>query len=192
MLLIANAVFLWAPVNPVRVSAYAAWAPTGAGTAANNVDLALSQAALERGRLWERTVVADTAALAAALPESDVLLVYQQSSAADADLDAAGAALAAPLSDFLRRGGVVLVVDSLTGNAGTWQLLDAAGLLSVLSCSDITGSRVNVLVPGDAVASGLPLTYVAERNSVRFESAEFTQVVGDGTGPVVLHKVFMP
>jgi hypothetical protein len=192
MLVVANAVFSWAPVNPVQVSALAAWAPTGSGTVANNVDLAVSQAALERGRLWERTVFTDLATLVAALPTTDVLLVYQQSSASNADLTAAGSTLADPLADFLRGGGVVVVVDSLNGNAGTWQLLNAAGLLSVASAAAITGTRVEVLAPGDAVASGVSLTYVAERNSVRFDSTEVTQVVGDGTGPVVIHKVFTP
>ena len=104
----------------------------------------------------------------------------------------AGGTLAAPLADFLRRGRVVVVVDSLNGNAGTWQLLDAAGLLSVASATDVTGTRVDVLAPGDAVASGVSLTYVAERNSVRFDSAEISQVVGDATGPVVIHRVFTP
>ena len=72
------------------------------------------------------------------------------------------------------------------------QLLDAAGLLSVASATDVTGTRVDVLAPGDAVASGVSLTYVAERNSVRFDSAEISQVVGDATGPVVIHRVFTP
>ena len=126
------------------------------------------------------------------MPATDVLLIYQQSLATDAELTAAGGTLAAPLADYLRRGGVVVAVDSLNGNSGTWQLLDAAGLLSVASAGDITGTRVDVLAPGDAVASGVPLTYVAERNSIRFDSTEVTQVVGDATGPVVIHEVFTP
>jgi glutamate-1-semialdehyde aminotransferase len=86
----------------------------------------------------------------------------------------------------------VLVTDAATTNSGTWQLLDAAGLLAAAGCTSITGVRVNVVVPGDAIASGVPLSYVAERDSLRFDSAETTQVVGDGTGPVVIHKVVTP
>jgi hypothetical protein len=192
LLVVANAVFSWAAANPVRVAALTAWAPTGSGTAANNVDLALSQAALERGRTWERTPFTDVAALAAALESSDVLLIYEQSLAADTALRAAGTSLAAPLDTFLRRGGVVLVTDARTANNGTWQLLDSAGLIAATGCTDITGARISVVSPGDAIASSVPLNYVAERNSVRFDSTETTQVVGDGTGPVVIHKVITP
>jgi hypothetical protein len=192
ILLVGNPVFLWVPRNPVRVAALTAWAPTGSGTPANNVDLAISQASLERGRTWERTPVSDPAGVADAVAAADVLLVYEQSLADDAQLRAAGTTLAPVLSAFLRRGGVVVVTDFAGGNEGTWQLLDAAGIVAAAGATEITGSRVEVLAPGDAVASGVPLSYVAERGTVRFASGEATQVVGDRVGPVVIHKVFMP
>ena len=192
MLLLANAVFSLSGTNPVRVAALTAWTRTGTGTAANNVDLAISQAALERGRTWERTALEDLVALGSALETSDVLLIYEQCLAGDSDLRAAGAALAGQLDAFLHRGGIVLMTDARTGNNGSWQLLDAAGLFAATGCTDITDARVSVLAPGDAIASGVPLTYVAERDSVRFESAETSQVVGDGTAPVVIHKVVRP
>ncbi|MBN1773293.1 MAG: hypothetical protein JXB32_18670, partial [Deltaproteobacteria bacterium] len=192
LLLVANAVFALAGSDPVRVAALTAWAPTEGGSAANNVDLAVTQAALERGRTWERTAFTDVGALGAALETFDLLLIYEQSLAGDAELRAAGAALAGAVESFLRRGGVVLLTDARTGNGGTWQLLDAAGLLTASGCTDVTEARLSVLAPGDAIASGVPLSYVAERDSVRFESSETNQVVGDGTGPVVIHKVVRP
>ena len=129
------------------------------------------------------------------LASADVLVVYAQRDATDAELNAVGAEWSAALDTFVRRGGVVVVFDTNSGtNAGTFQLLSAAGLLAVASRTVITGTIVSVdpAALGDAVAIGVPPMYRAETTTVRFDTVEPLTIVRDALGPVVVHRVVIP
>ncbi len=179
-----NAIFLGSG-NPVRVLAY-----EGAASAASisGTNAAIAQVAMARGRPWMRT-----AALASEVPlrlaSSDVFLVYAQADVGDAQLRALGVMWSVALRTFLQRGGVVVVFETVDENAGTWQVLEAAGLFSAVAREPLTTGTLRVMTPGDAVAIDVPLIYSVERNTVRFDSSDGTIVVADSVGAVVLHRV---
>jgi len=79
-----------------------------------------------------------------------------------------------------------------TINAGTWQILDAAGLFSATGIVDVSLDNLTVIQRTDAVALGMPAMYRAERSSVRFLTTEGTVVVTHPGGPVVIHRLVIP
>jgi hypothetical protein len=185
--LAGNAVFL-ASGAPVRVLVY-----EGASRPASvaGVDQAIDQVAEDTGRTWERTAVAaDRVPLE--LARADAFVVYSQHGATDGGLRDLGAAWATALHTFLRRGGVVVLFDGGGDHEGTWQVLDASGLFVVSGRVDVSGDRIDVVSPGDAVALNVPRTYRAEAHSVRFMTTEETVVTEHAEGAVVIHRVVLP
>jgi hypothetical protein len=185
-----NAVFLGAGA-PVRVLVYEgrARAAAIAGT-----DVAIEQVSAASGRGWTRIPVT-RGNVPSMLASADAFVVYAQRDATDAELTAIGAEWGAALDTFVRRGGAVVVFETnSTTNVGTFQILGAAGLLSVVSRTVITGTIVQVdsAAAGDAVAIGVPPMYRAETTSVRFDSTESLTIVRDAVGPVVIHRVVGP
>lgn len=183
-LLVGNAVFL-ARTTPVSVLAY-----EGDSTTASRrgTDAAVDATAVALGRRWTRTVGA-AGTLVGALRAADVLLVYAQARATDATLLSLRALLAAPLDGFLRRGGVVVILETATAtNAGTFQILDPS-LFDATGVVDLDGTTLSVVAPGDPVALGMPLRYHAERTTVRFDGSGSggAVVTEPGGSPVVLH-----
>lgn len=162
------------------------------GAAVVGVNQAINQVAGERGRTWTQTAVATPAEVPLELGSVDVFVVYAQSGATNEELRMWGTDWATSLGSFLRRGGVVVVFDGGGSNDGTYQILDAAGLLAVSSRTSINNATVDVSAPADVVANGAPLTYRAEVESVRFDTVDGTTVVSDGTGPVIVHSVVLP
>ena len=159
--------------------------------ARNGVNRAIDESA--SGRVWNRMPLADADAIVAALGELEVVLVHAQNGATDAELLALGAALGPFLRPYVAGGGVVVVLDGGGSHAGTWQILDAAGLLDAGGRTSIGNVTLDVVRPTDAVATGLPFQYRAENESVSFTSDDGADVVVQhGTAPVVLHRVVTP
>lgn len=188
--ILGNAVFLW-PVNPVQLLVYEGAANPTAIAGAN---AAISQVATSTGRQVVRTSVV-AAAVPATLATSDVFLVYGQETASDATLNQLGLDWKAALTTFVQNGGTVIVLDAVyDGNAGTSQILAQAGLFGVARGTSATNDVCTVITPGDALAVGLPKTYLCEVNStgivITDTASTVTSVVDDGTRPVVVHKVF--
>lgn len=184
-----NAVFL-ARGNPVEVLVW-----EGGSTAASRTgtDAAIQQVALALGRSWSRVLAADAGKVPFQLASADVFLVYAQQSGSDAALRALGASWATALDSFVRRGGVVVLFEtSAMSHAGGWQILDEAGLFEASGRTETTGSIITVTAPADAVALSVPLSYAAERTSVRFDTTETVVVARDATGPVVVHRTVVP
>jgi hypothetical protein len=145
------------------------------------------------GRVWNRMPLADADAIVAALGELEVVVVHAQNGATDAQLLALGAALGPFLRPYVAGGGVVVVLDGGGSHAGTWQILDAAGLLDAGGRTSIGNVTLDVVSPTDAVATGLPFQYRAENESVSFASDGGADVVvRHGANPVVLHRVVTP
>lgn len=187
--LAGNAVFL-ARGSPVRVLAW-----EGASTAASRrgTDAAIDQVARAIGRGWVRTPTSDPADVPLLLADSDALVIYAQDGADDPALRALGAAWSRALREFTERGGVVLALETVSAtSSGTCGILDAAGLLTCGGRTEVTGATVSIVAAADAVALRVPLTYTAERTSVRFDSPDGTVVASDGIGPVVIHRTLVP
>lgn len=92
-------------------------------------------------------------------------------------------------------GGTVVLLDAAyASNSGTCQILAQQGLFLVTRSTSTTGEVCTVVARGDALAIGLPRTYLCEQNSASFavsdSSSNITAVVQnivntDGGSPVV-------
>ena len=191
--ILGNAVFLW-PVNPVNVLVYDVKANTTAIAGAN---AAIAQVAAATGRQWVRTVAtsADVPAALAIPSAFDVFLIYGQESEDDITLTQLGTAWQSALSNFVNHGGTVVVLDAVYANAGTAQIVSQAGLFQIARDTSATGDHCAVVTRGDALASGLPQTYLCDQNSTTFRvtdpaTAVITSVVEVSGQSVVVHKVF--
>ncbi len=189
--ILGNAVFLW-PTNPVRLLAYVGDADP---IAVNGANSAIEQVATATGRQPVVTVTSSAAEVPTGLASADVLLVYGQAQADDDKLARIGQSWASALTVFVQSGGTVIVLDAVyAANQGTVQILSQAGLFDIARATSSTGNVCTVVARGDALASGLLRTYLCETNSTTFSIADtattITSVVGDGTGTVVVHKVF--
>jgi hypothetical protein len=183
-----NSVFL-ASGAPVRVLVYEGSATS---RAIAGVDRAINQVATDRGRSWTRAV-ATAAGLLVELRTADVFVVYAQSNASDAELIGLGGDWRIGLGTFLRRGGVVVVFETPSeDNAGTYQLLDAAGLFTATAITDVSGDAVDLVSAVDGVALGVPVRYRGETSTVWFSTPATEVVVRHADGPVVLHRIYAP
>jgi hypothetical protein len=186
---VGNAVFL-APGTSANVLAY-----HGAATleSIRGTDTAIQNVAAMTGRTWRKTVVA-AADVPFSLAFADVLVIYAQENATDAELLMHGSNWATPLSDFVQAGKTIVVLEGSYANAGTYQIVQQANLFHANGRFDATGQTLAVLRPGDAIATRVPQTYRGERDTVWFDTVDQTvviQVVTEaGFQPVVLHLVF--
>lgn len=163
------------------------------GFSITGVDAAINQVAAQVGRTWNRTEALTPDTVPVLLQDADVFVVYSQSGGSNAGLQALGTTWATALMSFLRRGGVVMVFDGGGAHDGTWQLLDTAGLLDAGGRSTVTGDTLTVVDRGDAIARRVPLNYLGESLTVRFDSAPAgTIVVEHPDGPVAVHLVLSP
>ncbi len=184
-----NAVLL-ARGSPVRVLVFEG---TASRAAIRGTDRAINQVTTATGRTWSRTLAATEGDVPLLLADADAFVIYAQSGPNDATLVKDGSDWAPALTSFLRRGGVIVVFDGYTtADAGTWEILQAAGLFTASGRYDVSGDDVDVVAPGDGVALGVPLTYLGESTTVRFDTTEATVVVSDAAGPVVIHRVVTP
>jgi len=186
--LVGNGVFL-APGAPVRVLVYEG---DSRASSLTGVDRAIDQTAVARGRTWTRSV-ASLGEVPLLLADADVFVVPSQQDAPDAALVKAGEQWGRALRSFLERGGVVVLMDGGSMvNAGTWQILDVAGLFSASGIVDVSLANLSVVARTDGVALGMPAMYRGERSSVRFLTTEGTVVVEHPEGPVVIHRLVIP
>lgn len=186
--LVGNGVFL-APGAPVRVLVY-----EGASRASSltGVDRAIDQVATARGRTWSRSV-ATLGDVPLLLSDADVFVIPSQQDASDAELMKAGEQWSRALRSFLERGGVVVLMDGgAMVNAGTWQILDVAGLFAATGIVDVSLANLAVVARTDGIALGMPAMYRGERSTVRFLTSEGTVVVEHPEGPVVIHRLVVP
>jgi hypothetical protein len=188
--ILGNAVFLW-PVNPVRLLVYEGNANA---TAIAGADAAIAQVASATGRRSVRTAAA-ASDVPGLLASTDVFLIYGQELADDATLAKLGLNWSASLLAFMNSGGTVVLLDGVyAGNSGTCQILALPGLFLVTRAASTTGDVCTVVAHGDALTTGLPKTYLCEKNSTSFvvndPATTVTPVIEDSGLTVVVHKIF--
>jgi hypothetical protein len=184
-----NAVFL-ARGSPVRVLV---WEGRSEVDSRLGTDAAIQQVAMALGRTWTRTAPMDPVEVPLLLATHDAFVIYAQAHEDDGTLRNYGFFWQVALAEFLARGGVVVLFETVSAaNAGTWQILAEARLFNATGRVDTTGSVITVTEPADAVALRVPLSYAGERTTVRFMSSATTVVTRDATGPVVIHRIVVP
>lgn len=156
------------------------------------VNAAIDEVATARGRSWAATS-AMPGTVSYLLASADVFLVYPQRTGNNAALTALGDQWKTALGEFLARGGIVVVFDGAAIHAGTWQILQGAGLFQADGPTTLLpDSLLTVTLPVDSVVLGVPITYTAVLNTVWFNTTDPNVVVRHPDGPVVIHRVFVP
>jgi hypothetical protein len=158
-----------------------------------NAKAAVDQTALAAGRTIQWTSATEKN-LPSAVGHANVLLVFGQENATDADLAKWAGEWKYGLTNFVRNGGTIVLLDgSYTGNSGTCQIANLSGLLAIAARYGASGTECDVVASTDPLASNLAQVYVCPRNSVRFTLSEsgsnVVTVVTDGD-PVVVEKLF--
>ena len=156
---LANAVSLGAS-SDVGV----AWFPVESASSAHVAALTTAMAA--KGRSWH--VVGFPATPAASFAGIDVVIVPPDDGDGDA-ADAAGATWATALDDFLRTGGVVVVLQGAGGV--TYRFAHGAQLFDVGAPVTVTGQPTAIVDGTDAIADQVLAPYLAEASSVSWPGA---------------------
>ncbi|MBA2539035.1 MAG: hypothetical protein H0V17_05320 [Deltaproteobacteria bacterium] len=181
--LLGNAVFMNERA-PVRVLAYAGTAPA---TLVSGTNAAIDRQATARGRTWQRTQVTSSADVAFNLPNADVFLVYAQPQQDSTYLNYLGDEWGLYLQQFTRRGGIVVVLDTASTNAGTPEVLTRTGLMTLGGRTTLTGNAF-VGVAEDAGAARMPMMF-ATSNSVAWAPSSWTNVINSDAGQaMVVHR----
>jgi hypothetical protein len=160
------------------------------GAAASAVHGLIAATAAARGRTFTQIASnpsADTVPFL--LSQADVFVIVAQANATDDVLLANGDIWSRALLGFLARGGVVVLYDGGGSNAGTYQILQQAGLFTAQSRTALSPRTVHIEARADAVASSVPVQYQAQNQTVGFDTLEQTVVVRDRTSglAVVIH-----
>ena len=188
--MVGNAIFL-AVGAPVRTVVYRGSAHDASVA---GVEAAIARVEVLDGRSWQpREVSADE--VTAALASADAFLVHAQALSSNDELLELGTRWANALSDFMQRGGVVVVLETNSeANGGSFRMLEAAGLFSAGRVELLEASTLTVATPGIGVAARTTSSYRGEPNTVRLLGvAEGSVVVEDPEGePVVVHRVVTP
>lgn len=192
---LTNAVFI-PRTDPLRILSYEQHAEAGAVLRVKNI---VQSAAF--GRRLSYTVSRSDADLRRAdlIRDFDVVLVYDQAQATNAQASAIGAGWAPFLIPFAKAGGVVVALDGAAGNGEMPTLLSTSLLLDTASHAPLAASsQVAVVAPQDRVASQVLSPYAVQSRSITLQPNEpnggnvvwvvRANAAGDGD-PVVVHKI---
>jgi len=194
---LTNAVFSRAVPSP-HVLAYNRYASP---QAVSNVDALLQSYASQRNyeMLFAETSDDDAVVRGLTAAYYDVLLIHDQSNAPAGTLGALGSAWQPVVSQFVKNGGTVVVLDAAGGTTQEMPaLLGGLQLLSVTSQAPLgAASQVLNIAEADSVGSGVASPYRAATQSARFAigigpaTADLTYVLVDvdTQAPVVVHKI---
>ncbi len=132
------------------------------------------------------TEFTDYTKLGSMLLENDILFIPEQETATLSTMQTIGASWSTSLSNFLAKGGVIIVCDYSGGSRG---ILTGAGLMSISSTSSIVGSSVYRVDSEDRLTVGVANSFIAPSGALRFVTTTESKIVfNDGTYPVVIHK----
>jgi hypothetical protein len=181
--MLGNAVFL-NERQPVRVLAYAGTAPAALIT---GTDAAIDRMATLRGRTWAKTQVTSSSDVALNLPNADVFLVYAQPDASSEYLYSLGNEWGFRLDNFTRRGGVIVVLDTPSANAGTAEVLVASGLMTLTNRAP-AGALAYVHDAADVGAARVPLMF-ATTSAVSWAPSIHSTIAATDTGnAIAVHR----
>jgi hypothetical protein len=189
--MVANAIFL-ARGAPVRVLEYRGEAQDGS---ISGVRRAIDAIEMIDGRTWQSRV-AEVDDVPLELAESDAFLVHAQRGATDDELLELGQRWGLALSQFLLRGGVIVVLETdAPENDGTFQVLAPAGLFDAAAREPAADGRLMVVEPGVGVAARATREYPSVPGTVHFLDVMTPgePIVRDSEGePVVVYRVVAP
>ncbi len=184
--LLGNAVFL--PLaDPVRILAFDEKASNAVKAGVENAVMSMASITSRNFEFTSATSLAVTFLLSM----SDVFVIEAQTLATNSSLLKNGETWSLALTEFLARGGVIVLMEGPNGaNDGTYQLLKAAGLFSPGGRVAIGRKQLSLVSPGDGVATAVPTFYLGGAETMGFDAVvDGTVVVTEPTSdtPVVIH-----
>lgn len=186
--LASNAIFL--PARPtVRGLVYREHTPP---TITDNLQAVIATHSANFGRTFQIAAGDENPTVEAvplALDRVDVFVIAAQTNATRAQLLAMGRAWAQAMTDFVTRGGVIVLFDGGGTNQGTYQALLESGLFYATGITPLPNHTVTIETQTDAVALEVPRNYESRGGSVTFTTPDKVVVVRDpdSTDPVVVH-----
>jgi hypothetical protein len=183
--LLGNALASAANKN-INVAVYVGGASRDQRSAVSN---AVSHGAALVGYRAAKTIATNPVAVQGLLPTSDVLVIGPQPQATDSELDSIAAQWQFPVDDFLRRGGVVIVLDAPSAqNAGTARVLSHH--LPLTRATVTPGATATVSSPASAAVGAVPMVF-AIGESVGYAPSGFEDSVTSESGhTVVVHRAY--
>jgi hypothetical protein len=183
-----NALFL-ARGSPVRTLVYRG---TVEAKSIAGVTSAIDAIVAADGRAWQQ-IDAVPDQVGAQLRDVDAFLIHAQAGATDAALKALGQTWGLALSQFVLRGGVILLFETSTDkNGGGYRILTPSGLFEAEAREPIARQNLTVVTFGIGVAARATRVYRAAATTVHFLNvlSPATVVVQDKAAEaVVLHRV---
>lgn len=159
--------------------AVARWQGTATDASRAGTAAAIAQAMAYTGRPYRYVPLSTTPSLTGV----DVLLIEAQTGDGAA-AQAAGVPWASQVDQFLRRGGVVIVLEGAGGVSH--RLAQGAGVFTVATPVDVTGQQARVVAGGDAVALQVVSPYLAETSTVSWPGMPAV-IATTGGATVVFH-----
>ncbi|MFW9768776.1 MAG: hypothetical protein ACFFF9_09700 [Candidatus Thorarchaeota archaeon] len=131
--------------------------------------------------------------LPSVIMDYDVFLIPEQERLYDDNITAIGAAWNGILESFVANGGNIVALDcygSLLSipHGPSLQMLNATGFIEYNNGYGYPGATNNVIDANNALARGIPSTFPGTDGTLRFNVTGFTNVIDDGTLPVVGHR----
>ncbi len=156
-ILIGNAVALGAIGGTARVLGWTEWADRSGSGEVANVNAAVGSRFDELSLSVDLTLAETREDVEAWIDGADVLLMYEAEGGSTSNVSARGEAWSELLTDFVTRGGVIVVTDF---SGELWRLLVSAGLMEITSSATISSSgTVSVLDPDDPLMLDMPDAY---------------------------------
>jgi hypothetical protein len=170
----------------IDVAVYLGGASTAQRSAVSN---AVSHSAALVGFRATKTLATNPVAVQGLLPTSDVLVVAPQAQASDDSLDSIASQWQFPIDDFLRRGGVVIVLDGPSAlNSGTSRVVSHH--LPITRATVAPGPTATVSSPASAAVGAVPMLF-ALGESVGYAPSGFDDSVTSESGhAVVVHRAY--
>lgn len=184
---VANAVALSEVSGTIEVLGFTELADLSTGGEVSNVNAAITALASTLGYTVNITSFALRGELASRIDAADVLVIYEQERGSTTEMTSIGTAWSPLLTDFIDRGGVIIVTD-FSGDA--WQILNASGVMPIASSRTAGSETVNVVAPSDLLATGLGASYPATNGSrvISLPAGSEAVVVASGAaGAYVVH-----
>ncbi|MFI5308150.1 MAG: hypothetical protein ACHQ53_12395, partial [Polyangiales bacterium] len=178
----SNAVFLGG--TPVKALVYR-------GTAKQSSVDGIKSAIDSDGRSWDQTA-ADPDRVTDQLRTATAFVIEPQVTSTNDELTALGQKWGLALSQFMLRGGaVVLFETNTTSNDGTYKILEPAGLFTTSKREVISKQQLTVASLGDTVAGRVTSMYASATTTVHFLDvpAAGTVVVKDKDGKAVVYHL---
>jgi hypothetical protein len=185
-----NALFLAGA--PVRALVY-----TGKASSSSvaGVTAAFNQSASDDMREWQ-SIAADPDQVSSQLRSVSAFVIHAQADATDDELTALGEKWGLAMTQFLSRGGVVVLFETeSTKNRGTYQLFAPTGLFLADSRELIGMNNMMRVVSASDVGHRVPVQYTARPTTVHFLNIQTqgTTVVEDhDSKTVVFHLIVAP